>query len=229
MKKFTHIPPPKNIQEMKTVEDEEGRFYLAPGEKRYPSVTTVVGFEKAHFFAKWRRENPVEAKRTTDRGNVLHLACENYLNNEEVGELAPNEAMLFANMKRSLHRIDNVRAQEVPLWSHTLKLAGRVDCVAEFDGKLSIIDFKGSTRRKSPSNITNYFCQATAYSIMWNEMMGEEIDQIVILISSEDGANQVFVKQPVDYVRELKRAMEIYNASKFPTAKSGQSLPGRIF
>ena len=62
MKEFTHIPPPKNIQEMKTVEDEEGRFYLAPGEKRYPSVTTVVGFEKAHFFAKWRRENPEEAK-----------------------------------------------------------------------------------------------------------------------------------------------------------------------
>ena len=91
MKKFTHIPPPKNIQEMKTVEDEEGRFYLAPGEKRYPSVTTVVGFEKAAFFAKWRRENPVEAKRTTDRGNVLHLACENYLNNEEVGELAPTK------------------------------------------------------------------------------------------------------------------------------------------
>ena len=132
-------------------------------------------------------------------------------------------------MKRSLHRIDNVRAQEVPLWSHTLKLAGRVDCVAEFDGKLSIIDFKGSTRRKSPSNITNYFCQATAYSIMWNEMMGEEIDQIVILISSEDGANQVFVKQPVDYVRELKRAMEIYNASKLPTTKASESLSGRIF
>jgi genome maintenance exonuclease 1 len=117
-------------------------------------------------------------------------------------------------MKRSLHRIDNVRAQEVPLWSHTLKLAGRVDCVAEFDGKLSIIDFKGSTRRKSPSNITNYFCQATAYSIMWNEMMGEEIDQIVILISSEDGANQVFVKKPVDYVRELHRALELYNSRR---------------
>ena len=64
---------------------------------------------------------------------------------------------------------------------------------------------------------------------MWNEMMGEEIDQIVILISSEDGANQVFVKQPVDYVRELKRAMEIYNASKLPTTKASESLSGRIF
>jgi hypothetical protein len=210
MKKFTHIPPPKDIQELKTIQEDDGRFYLAPGEKRYPSVTTVVGYEKQKFFAKWRRENPEEAKRTSDRGNVLHEACENYLNNEPVREMEQNEKMLFANMRRSIDRIDNVRALEVPLWSHTLKLAGRVDCVGEFDGKLSIIDFKGSTRRKSPSNITNYFCQATAYSIMWHEMMGEEIQQIVILISSEDGANQVFVKKPIDYVGELKRSIDLY-------------------
>jgi genome maintenance exonuclease 1 len=210
MKKFTHIPPPKDIQELKTIQEDDGRFYLAPGEKRYPSVTTVVGYEKQKFFAKWRRENPEEAKRTSDRGNVLHEACENYLNNEPVREMEQNEKMLFANMRRSIDRIDNVRALEVPLWSHTLKLAGRVDCVGEFDGKLSIIDFKGSTRRKSPSNITNYFCQATAYSIMWQEMMEEEIQQIVILISSEDGANQVFVKKPIDYVGELKRSIDLY-------------------
>ena len=210
MKKFTHIPPPKDIQELKTIQEDDGRFYLAPGEKRYPSVTTVVGYEKQKFFAKWRRENPEEAKRTSDRGNVLHEACENYLNNEPVREMEQNEKMLFANMRRSIDRIDNVRALEVPLWSHTFKLAGRVDCVGEFDGKLSIIDFKGSTRRKSPSNITNYFCQATAYSIMWQEMMEEEIQQIVILISSEDGANQVFVKKPIDYVGELKRSIDLY-------------------
>jgi len=210
MKKFTHIPPPNDIQELKTIQEDDGRFYLAPGEKRYPSVTTVVGYEKQKFFAKWRRENPEEAKRTSDRGNVLHEACENYLNNEPVREMEQNEKMLFANMRRSIDRIDNVRALEVPLWSHTLKLAGRVDCVGEFDGKLSIIDFKGSTRRKSPSNITNYFCQATAYSIMWHEMMEEEIKQIVILISSEDGANQVFVKNPIDYVGELKRSIDLY-------------------
>lgn len=209
-KVFTHIDPPKNIKELKTLNLEEGRFYMAPNQKRYPSVTTVCGFEKARFFAKWRAENPVEAKRTTDRGNVIHEACENYLNNEPVGELASNEAMLFNNLKRSLHRINNIRAQEVPLWSHTLRLAGRVDCVAEFDGKLSIIDFKGSTRRKTPSKITNYFCQATAYSIMWQEMMEEEIEQIVILISCEDGASQVFVKKPIDYVQELKRMIDLY-------------------
>lgn len=106
MKKFTHIPPPKDIQELKTIQGDDGRFYLAPGEKRYPSVTTVVGYEKQKFFAKWRRENPEEAKRTSDRGNVLHEACENYLNNEPVREMEQNEKMLFANMRRSIDRID---------------------------------------------------------------------------------------------------------------------------
>jgi genome maintenance exonuclease 1 len=220
---FTHVSPPKDIQELKTTESEEGRFYLAPGKKRYPSVTTVCGYEKARFFAKWRAENPVEAKRTSDRGNVLHEACEKYLNNEPIGDLAQNEQVLFNNLKRSLHRINNIRAQEVPLWSHTLRLAGRVDCVAEFDEKLSIIDFKGSTRRKTPSKITNYFCQATAYAIMWHEMMGEEIEQIVILVTSEDGASQVFVKKPLDYVAELKRSIDLYQQS---TSKSGSALWG---
>ena len=217
---FTHVSPPKDIQELKTTESEEGRFYLAPGKKRYPSVTTVCGYEKAKFFAKWRAENPVEAKRTSDRGNVLHEACEKYLNNEPIGDLAQNEQVLFNNLKRSLHRINNIRAQEVSLWSHTLRLAGRVDCVAEFDGKLSIIDFKGSTRRKSPSKIVNYFCQATAYSIMWHEMMGEEIEQIVILVTSEDGANQVFVKDPIDFVPDLKHAIDHYEKSNVKVSGS---------
>ena len=228
MKKFTHIPPPHDIQELKTIQEDDGRFYLAPGEKRYPSVTTVVGYEKQKFFAKWRRENPEEAKRTSDRGNVLHEACENYLNNEPVREMEQNEKMLFANMRRSIDRIDNVRALEVPLWSHTLKLAGRVDCVGEFDGKLSIIDFKGSTRKKNPTKITNYFCQATAYSIMWHEMMGESIDQIVVLISSEDGANQIFVKHPLEFVPELKRVIDVYYKANpkhlLTTDESSQTL-----
>ncbi len=80
--KFTHVKPPQNIQELKTTESEEGRFYLAPGKKSYPSVTTVCGCEKNQHFAKWRAENPVEATRTTVRGNAIHEACENYLNNE---------------------------------------------------------------------------------------------------------------------------------------------------
>jgi len=212
-KTFTHISPPKSIVEVNTVNEDNSRYYLLPDKKKYPSVTTVCGFEKAHFFAQWRKDNPDEARRTSERGNILHDALERYVKNEPVGELDKNVAMLFANMKRNVDRIDNVQAQEVPLWSHALRLAGRVDCVAEFDGKLSIIDFKGSTKRKTPSKIGNYFCQATAYAIMWKEMMGETIDQVVILISCEDGASQVFVKNPIDYVPELHRNIMMYDAA----------------
>ena len=212
-KTFNHISPPQNIQELNATTEGNGRFYQTPDKQKYPSVTTVCGFEKAHFFAQWRKDNPEEARRTSERGNVLHEAIERYVKNEDIGELEKNEAMLFANMKRNIDRIDNVRAQEVALWSDTLRLAGRVDCVAEFDGKLSIIDFKGSTRRKSPSKITNYFCQATAYAIMWHEMMNEAIEQVVILISCEDGASQVFVKDPKEYVPELRRSILMYEAA----------------
>ena len=221
-KTFNHISPPKNIQELSTVNENNARYYQTPNNRKYPSVTTVCGFEKAHFFAQWRRDNPQEARRTSERGNILHEALERYVNNEPVGELEKNEAMLFANMKRNVDRIDNVRAQEVALWSDTLRLAGRVDCVAEFDGKLSIIDFKGSTRSKSPSKLSNYFCQATAYAIMWHEMMGEAIDQVVILISCEDGASQVFVKDPKDYVPELRRSILIYEAAMMRKAEQSE-------
>ena len=212
-KTFNHVSLPQNIQELNATTEGNGRFYQTPDKQKYPSVTTVCGFEKAHFFAQWRKDNPEEARRTSERGNILHEALERYVNNEPVGELEKNEAMLFANMKRNVDRIDNVRAQEVALWSNTLRLAGRVDCVAEFDGKLSIIAFKGATRRKSPSKITNYFGQATAYAIMWHERMHEAIEQVVILISCEDGASQVFVKDPKEYVPELRRSILMYEAA----------------
>ena len=220
-KTFNHIPPPKNIQELSTVNEDNARYYQTPNNRKYPSVTTVCGFEKAHFLHNGVRTILEEARRTSERGNILHEALERYVNNEPVGELEKNEAMLFANMKRNVDRIDNVRAQEVALWSDTLRLAGRVDCVAELDGKLSIIDFKGSTKRKSPSKISNYFCQATAYAIMWHEMMGESIDQVVILIS-EDGASQVFVKDPKDYVLELRRSILMYEAAMLRKAEQSE-------
>ena len=106
-----------------------------------------------------------------------------------------------------LNNIDNVYAQEVPLYSKLLKLAGRVDCVAEYKGKLSIIDFKGSTREKRISDIDNYFQQATAYAIMWKELTGQTIDQIVILITSEDGSTQEIVDNPINHVASLRQTI----------------------
>jgi genome maintenance exonuclease 1 len=113
-------------------------------------------------------------------------------------------------MKECVDKIDNIHALEMPLYSKLLKLAGRVDCIAEYDSELAIIDFKGSTKEKRREDIDNYFLQATAYSIMWKERTGMPIKKLVILISCEDGRTQIFEGNPVDYVPMLKSAIEKY-------------------
>jgi len=214
-KLFKHID--NDLQDLNTVNIDGNRLYETPTGK-YPSVTSVTGWKKQHFFAKWRRDNPKEASRVTSRGNKLHSLIEDYVNNEfdpdlpiQNDKVMPDTLELFLQLKPELDKIDNVHAQEAALWSDTMKLAGRVDCVAEYDGKLSIIDFKGATRSKSKSQIENYFLQATAYAIMWQERTGIAIDNFAILISCEDGKVQVFEGNPLQYVSLLKDYIDEYN------------------
>tara|TARA_R100000008_G_C3579589_1_gene167538 strand:+ start:80 stop:781 length:702 start_codon:yes stop_codon:yes gene_type:complete len=210
-KKFTH----KDVEiysDLVSEDTETGRYYILDNGKRLPSVTTVTGFKKNAFFAKWREKNPKEAKRVQRRGNKLHSIIEDYISNKEItlSDIPPLECDLFLGMKDDLDKIDNVRAVEMSLASEKIGLAGRVDCIAEYDGKLSIIDFKGSTRKKSKKNIENYFLQATAYSLMWQEMTNEKIDQVAIIIGCETGDYQVFTETPVNWVRSLYREIQDY-------------------
>jgi len=213
MKKFKHVVLEEAFKDLNTVNKNGQRFYSTP-EGHYPSVTTVTGWEKRQFFAKWRAENPKESRRVLDRGNKLHNLIEDYINNrvddKTTGGLNPFILDLFILLKPELDKINNVYAQEVPLWSSTLELAGRVDCVGEYDGKLSIIDFKGSTRIKRKEDIQNYFMQATAYAIMWQEMTGQKIDNIAILIATEQGESQVFQDNPIRYVKPLLKSIRDY-------------------
>ena len=115
-------------------------------------------------------------------------------------------------MKDTLNSIDNIYALEMPLWSNTMALAGRVDCVAEYNGKLSVIDFKGSTKQKRKSDIENYFLQGTAYAIMWHERTKVPIHKFNIIISSENGMPcEVFSGNPVKYVPKLYKAIKKYH------------------
>lgn len=211
MKKFRHIVSEEAFGDLNTVYENGQRFYNTP-EGQYPSVTTVTGWGKNKFFAKWRKDNPKESRRVLNRGNKLHNLIEEYINNN----LDSNSGIelpildLFLQLQPELDNIDNVLAQEVPLWSSTLELAGRVDCVAEYNGKLSIIDFKGSTKTKRKSDIENYFMQATAYAIMWQEMTGKPIDNIVIMIATENGDCQVFEDNPNRYAKALLNAIRSY-------------------
>jgi genome maintenance exonuclease 1 len=197
--------------EIKEVEQNGKRFYSTPG-GTFPSVTTVTGFEKQQFFTEWRKKNPEESKRVTSRGTKFHSIIENYLRNEPIDleNMMPGNKALFLLLKPELDKIDNILALETPLWSTTVGLAGRTDCIAEYDGKLSIIDFKASTKEKKKDQIDNYFTQATAYSLMFQERTGIKIDNFAILIACEDGLRQVFQGKPIKYVKELHKIIKKY-------------------
>ena len=197
---------------LKEVSQEGKRLYETP-EGIFPSVTTVVGFKKQQFFANWRKKNPDESKRVTTRGTKFHSLIETYLNNQDINfdDLHSNYKSLFGLIKPELDKINNIVALETPLWSKTLGLAGRTDCIAEYDGKLSIIDFKASTKEKRAQDIDNYFAQACAYSLMFQERTGIILDNFAILISCEDGIKQVFQDNPIKYVKLLKSLIKEYN------------------
>lgn len=219
MKKYNYIPVDLNLPPLAVVEGEEGRIYLTPSGKKLPSVTTVTGFEKKDGFDIWRRKNPREAQRVIDRGNKIHAMMEKHLMNEEV-ELTENieiDSLYDIISNHVSNCITNVYALEKQMWSEKIGLAGRADCICDYDGKLSVVDFKGSTREKTESGIKNYFQQATAYSLMYQEITGKKVEQIVIVIATENGTLQEFIKKPIDYVDGLMNAIKAYSNDNLKT------------
>jgi len=217
MKTFQHefVTLNENIE---SVESGSGRRYSTP-DGIFPSVTTVTGWKKRAFFAKWRRENPEESKRVLSRGTKLHSLIETYLlNNLSPTAITESEGTterdLFVSMQQEIDRIGTIYAIEVPLWSKKVGLAGRTDCIGEFDGVPSVIDFKSSNYPKSEDAIQDYFMQATAYALMWQDRTGQELRNIAILIGVEDGGCQVFTADPRDYVPDLVEAIQTYRAEQ---------------
>jgi hypothetical protein len=211
MNNFLHKPIEID-NKLKEVTIDGKRFYETPG-GIFPSVTSVVGWDKQNFFAEWRRKNPEESRRVLARGTKLHSIIESYLNNEEIDfdNMLPNFKVLFNQIKPELDKIQNIVAIETPLWSKTLGLAGRTDCIAEYDGKLSIIDFKASSKEKRKQDVESYFTQATAYALMFQERTGIIVENFAILISCEDGLTQIFQNKPIKYVKKLKNVIVSYN------------------
>ncbi len=209
-KLFTHKPILLEGS-IKEAPSEGIRLYETP-DGVFPSVTTVTGFRKQKFFAEWRNKNPEESKRVTSRGTKFHSLIESYLKNEDLDmdNQHSNNKALFSILKPEIDKIDNIVALETPLWSKVLGLAGRTDCIADYDGKLSIIDFKASTKEKRKQDVDNYFLQATAYALMFQDRTGIIVDNFAILIACEDGTKQVFQGNPLKYVRGLKDAILDY-------------------
>jgi len=185
---FNHIE--HNFPKLLTEEVNGKRMYVAPNGKHYPSVTTVLSDYGKEGIMEWRKRvgeekaNEISRKATT-RGTSVHKVIETYLYNEDISgyEMLPNVKSLFIRMKDELDKkVNNIHCLESKLFSNELKLAGTVDCIAEHNGTLSVIDFKTSVRLKKKENIGNYFMQGTAYSTMFTEMTGIPVHQVVILI-----------------------------------------------
>ena len=211
--------PPKEIPKIESQTFPDGkRYYVTPDGKKLPSVTTVVGAQKKEAILKWRQRVGEEvankvSKQATSRGTNMHTMCEYYLNNEPKppGNVMPDAKEMFISIKPYLNKINNIHYQEVGLWSAQLGLAGRVDCIGEYEGKLSVIDFKTSKKVKKREDILDYFWQCTAYALMYEELVGTPIDDLVIIMAVDNEQPMIFKEKTQDHIEGLVRAIDFYH------------------
>ena len=217
---FNHIQI--SLPEVTTETINRKRFYVTPEGEKYPSITTVLSNRKKEGLFEWRKRvgNDVAnyvARTSASRGTKVHHMCEDYLNNEFDEEKHRKDFLpfcLFNQLKdQALCNLNNIYAQEAGLYSDKYKVAGRVDCVAEYKDTLSIIDFKTSTRERSDDWNENYYIQGSAYAEMFEERTEMKIDQVVILVVTEDGTVQEFVKNKQDYLPMLEESINAWSKS----------------
>ncbi len=214
MKTFNHIQ--HDIPTLKRVTSSNGsRVYETPSGNAYPSVTTVTGLLNQKSIQEWRKRvgekvaNEI-SNRAATRGTRVHQLCEDYLSNKEVSVDIFDHDM-WKSFQPLLDGIDNVHCLETPLYSDHLSVAGTVDCIADWDGRLSIIDFKTSKRVKKLEHISNYFMQCSAYAVAFEERTGIPVDQLVILMAVDDEEPIVFVQKRDDYIDKFISLREDYS------------------
>ncbi|MBU38062.1 MAG: hypothetical protein CMA59_00905 [Euryarchaeota archaeon] len=207
---FNYVGPAKPLREVSSRTLEQGRFYKID-DVWMPSVTTVVGHQSKAGILKWQERvgftKAEQIRRSSAwRGTQYHNLVENYLKND-VEEVEKGEGLptyLFRAARQTLDRINNIHAIEAPLFSHNLRIAGRVDCIAEFDNELAIIDFKTTKSLKKPEHLEKFFVQEAAYAYMYYELTGVEVDKLVTLSVAEDGSVQVEQKyDKIPYIDTL--------------------------
>jgi len=215
---FTHHDHGIELPHITRKTTEQGRRYFTPTGEAYPSVTTVLGILSRASIAAWRkRVGEAEANRISGqaarRGTAVHKICENYIDNKEdyAEGQQPSNMFMFNTMKAVLDKkINNIWFQEAFLYSDELETAGQVDCIAEYDGKLSIIDFKTSRKLKKEEFIQNYFMQVSFYAKAFEERTGIPVDQGVVLIGVDDSQPQEFIIDTSEYLDHFKAVREKY-------------------
>ena len=188
------------------------RFY-AVDDQHFPSITTVLGAIPKPGLVAWRKNVGEEAakwemNRAARRGSATHTLVEQFLKGEtpSIRDVLP--LGMFRLLKPYLDQVDNIHCLEQIMYSHQLTIAGQVDCIAEYNGKLSVIDFKTANKERVDSWNENYYIQCTAYGIMYEELFGTPIEQLVILQAGEDGSAKAFVKNTADYKEKLGKVIQ---------------------
>lgn len=209
-----------NLPDISAETGEHGRFYTTPDGSVYPSVTTVLGKAGDNsWLQSWKdRVGEDEVRRVSTqaarRGTAVHELAEKYLFNDPEWKRGAMPANLdsFNKIKKDLDRhLSVIYGLEVPLWSDKLKVAGRTDCVGEWDDIPSVIDFKTSKREKTEDQIENYFLQASCYSYMFFERTGMFLPQLVIVMTVDDGDSMIFIQKAGDWLPKFVKLRESVN------------------
>ena len=218
MKKFNHLRRSPGLSFNIQHESRNGkRFYETPSGKLYPSITSILSEFSKKSIQEWRNRvgaeeaNKVSGK-ASRRGTRLHSVCERYIQNEDeflTGEL-PHIVELFKTIEPFLDRIDNVHGVELGLYSDHFGVAGRTDLIAEFDGKLSVIDYKTSNKTKKKEWCESYFAQGSFYAIAYEELTQIPVSQVVIVIAVDNDQPQLFIEKRNDWADKIWEAKKLY-------------------
>ena len=173
------------------------RYYDTPTGEKLVSITSVISHYNREIFRSWRaRVGNEEAnkitKQATSRGTDMHTLVEYYIRNQKLPTVQPLSEYLFKMAKPDLDKIDNIHAIEQALFSKELGIAGSVDCIAEYEGELAVIDFKTSKKPKPRKWIDHYFVQCAAYACILYEMTGIMVKKFVIIMACENGEVEVY-------------------------------------
>jgi genome maintenance exonuclease 1 len=219
---FNHVKLPVLDFDLLSETTESGRMYSTPDGRKYPSITTVLSDYNKQSIYEWRQRVGEEeanrvSKAASGRGTRLHDAVEKLLLNEMTGmkrrSIMPDALQLYHQIEPVVkENVDNIYGLEQPLYSHRLKVAGRCDCIAEWNGVLSIIDWKTAKRHKNKEDIVNYFTQAAAYAEMFGEITGIDINQIVIVLANDTPTSQIIIEEKTKYLSELNDCLERYHS-----------------
>ena len=218
--RFIHEEVDLGYQDLDADTGKHGRTYTTPDGTRYPSITTVLSILSEESIAAWRRRvGEEEANRISTkaagRGTLVHQIIEEYLKNQDVDDYLPHIRQSLENLRPILDsRIGKIYGLEIPLYSSHLGLAGRCDCIAEFDGVKSIVDFKTSRKPKKKEWIDNYFAQMAGYAVMWEERTSQPITNTVVIMDVDDNEPLVFKEHRDNHIKLLIDTKKEYDRRK---------------